>query len=311
MIGFLAQCIETGADGLPRFGDQAQGTCHNHSLGADEPMVWRKFDWPAQGDPLAFPTGYLANDAVVLSSGPAPLIAHIADFGDTERQFRRFDAGKGDGGQVVQIIDGAAYAIMTEDGGAGYQWFVGPGCRGAAGGLERFKSWLFFAADVTPGSWRQRIAELTMVRSASGCAPGFSQSLTRYRLEPIPVPLFALFEGKRQSLTALVPTIVSEHFARDTVRASDHLERFFLGNGLGMYRWERWEQRGRSFNSEIDRQSAQFAQSGRCPPLPFSTPPAPGWVMIDCRMWTNLIRQDDPWRASAFGWPGRLEGQLP
>ncbi len=311
MVGFLAQCIETGADGLPRFGDQAQGTCHNSHLTADDPMAWRKFDWPGQGDPRAFPIGYLANDAVVLSLGPNPLIAHIADFGDTERQFRRFDAGKGDGGQVVQIIDDAAYGIMTEDGGAGYQWFVGPGCRGPAGGLERFKSWLFFAADVTSGSWRQRIAELAMVRSASECSRGFAKSLTRYRLEAIQVPMFALFDGKRQAMTALVPTIVSEHFGRDTVKTADHLERFFFGNGLGMYRWERWEQRGRSLSSDIDRQSAEFARSNRCPALPFSVPPAADWVMIDCRMWTNLIRQDDPWRARAFGWPGRLEGYLP
>ncbi len=191
-------------------------------------------------------TGYLANDAVVLTLGPSPLIAHIADFGDTDGSFRRFDAGKGDGGQVVQIIDGAAYGIMTEDGGAGYQWFVGPGCRGPAGGLERFKSWLFFADDVTPGAWRQRIAELAMVRSSADCSRGFAKSLTRYRLETIPVPLFAVFDGKRQAMEAVVPTIVSEHFGRDTVKTADHLERFFFGDGLGMYRWERWEQRGRS-----------------------------------------------------------------
>lgn len=311
MVGFLAQCIETGPDGLPRFGDQARDLCRAHELTATEPMSWRKFDWPGQDDPRSFPIGYLANDAVVLSSGPAPLIAHIADFGDTARQFRRFDAGKGDGGQVVQIIDAAAYGIMTEDGGAGYQWFIGPACRGPAGGLERFKSWLFFAADVPAGAWRQRIAELAMARSAVGCSPGFAKSLTRYRLEPIEVPLFAVRDGKRQPMTVRVPTIVSEHFGRDTIPSADHLERFFFGKGLGMYRWERWEQRGRSLNPEMEQQAAHFARSGRCPPLPFSVPPASGWVLTDCRMWTNLVRQDDPWHAADFGWPGQLEGLLP
>lgn len=311
MVGFLTQCIESGPDGLPRFGARARDLCRDHRLTADEPMVWRKFDWPGQDDPRSFPVGYLANDAVVLRLGPSPLIAHVADFGDTVRQFRHFDAGKGDGGQVAQIIDDAAYGIMTEDGGAGYQWFVGPACRGPAGGLDRFKSWLFFAADVAPGMWRQRIAELAMARSASGCAPGFSRALTRYRLETIDVPLFAAFDGRRQAMRVSVPTIVSEHFGREAVKRSDHLERFFFGDGLGMYRWERWEQRGLSLNSDMDQQGAQFARSGRCPDLRFSVPPATGWVLTDCRMWTNLIRQDVPWRAVEFGWPGQLEGLLP
>jgi hypothetical protein len=38
-----------------------------------------------------------------------------------------------------------------------------------------------------------------------------------------------------------------------------------------------------------------------CMPLAYSAPPAPGWVMTDCRMWTNLIGALPRWGYST-GW---------
>ncbi len=180
----------------PRFGSDAR-TCENGASQVGDALSWRKFDWPGQDDPRSIPQGYLANDAVVIHGGANPVVGHLADFGDQVRRFRHFDAGQGDGGQVVQIIDGAAWGVMTEDGGAGHQWFIAPACRIAGAGLQRFKSWLFFGADVVSGAWREQVVWLAMARSPAGCPVHFSQSYTRYRRETLTVPLLIL-SGTRQ-----------------------------------------------------------------------------------------------------------------
>ncbi len=309
MVSFLAQCIESSQAGPPRFGSDAR-TCENGASQVSDALSWRKFDWPGQDDPRSIPQGYLANDAVVIHGGANPVVGHLADFGDQVRRFRHFDAGQGDGGQVVQIIDGAAWGVMTEDGGAGHQWFIAPACRIAGAGLQRFKSWLFFGADVVAGAWREQVVWLAMARSPAGCPVHFSQSYTRYRRETLTVPLLILSGTRQDRIEKLVDSIVSEHFGRGSIRTADHLERFYFGDGLGLYRWERWEAVSRTLQTGVIEQAGRLRTSGRCPPLAYSTPPEPNWVMTDCRLWTNLQRQDPPWRPVDFRWPGRLDALM-
>lgn len=304
MVEFLAQCIGTTESGSARFGPDAPG-CEGGPSKLEDMLSWRKFDWPGQDDPRSIPSGYLASDAVVIADGPDPVIAHLADFGDHIRRFRHFDAGQGDGGQVVQIIDGAAYGVMTEDGGAGYQWFVSPACQPGGTARDRLKSWLFFGDDAKSGAWREKVVSLTMVRSRDGCARGFAQSYTRYRRESLAVRFIMPAGGSRSPVTQDVDSIVSEHFGRGSIETADHLERFFFGRGLGMYRWERWEERRRTLQKGVDDQAARLSRSARCPPIAYSTLPERNWTMTDCRMWTNLAKQEPGWKPADFSWPGR------
>lgn len=306
MVAFLAQCIETSEDGSPRFGKDARA-CEGGPSSISDALSWRKFDWPGQDDPRSIPTGYLASDAVLLSGGTNPVVGHLADFGDHVRRFRHFDAGHGDGGQVVQLIDGAAYGVVTEDGGAGYQWFVSPACKTSGSGLKRFKSWLFFGADAVTGAWREQVVSLAMARDPDGCPAGFAQSYTRYRREDISVQLFILDGALRQKMEKAVDSIISEHFGRGSIRTADHLERFFFGQGLGLYRWERWEESSRTLQKGVADQAERLLRSRRCPTIAYSTPPDRNWVMTDCRMWTNLTRQEPTWTPADFHWPGSLD----
>ncbi len=306
MVSFLAQCIESSQTGAPQFGSDVP-ICDKGPSQVGDTLPWRKFDWPGQNDPRSIPQGYLANDAIVIHGGANPIVGHLADFGDHVRRFRHFDAGQGDGGQVVQIIDGAAWGVMTEDGGAGHQWFIAPACRIAGAGLQRFKSWLFFGADVVSGAWREQVVWLAMARSPAGCPVHFGQSYTRYRRETFTVPLLILLGTRQDRIEKSVDSIVSEHFGRGSIRTADHLERFYFGDGLGLYRWERWEAVGRTLQTGVVEQAGRLRTSGRCPPVAYSTPPEPNWVMTDCRLWTNLQRQDPPWRPVDFRWPGRLD----
>ena len=45
----------------------------------------------------------------------------------------------------------------------------------------------------------------------------------------------------RQGASRVLDTVISEHFGKQNVESSDHLERFFLAKGIGLIRWERWQ----------------------------------------------------------------------
>ena len=99
--------------------------------------------------------------------------------------------------------------------------------------------------------------------------------------------------------------IVSEHFGGGSVARADHLERFFLARGLGLVRWERWENFSISRLARREEMAATIAGQGRCPGLDFSAPPAEGWRMVDCRTWTNMVRATAAAPLRALDWPER------
>ncbi len=305
MLAFLVQCIGTGPNGSPSIVSRPGSSCRTPQEVASKPD-WRKHDWPDRRDPAVQPLGHQASDSVLDRGFPFPAVVQTFDFGDAGRRFGVKDEGQGgDGGDAVAILKGAAWVFFTEDGGNGRQWFVAEACRTAPGPNAAHESWLLFDNTVTRHGWRDRLARLRITRSPHECPDRFSNAYTRFRRATIPVPYRAVAGSQPvRTGTWKVDSIVSDHFGGRSIESADHLERFYFGRGLGKYRWERWEELSRSRQPDVPGRARTLAESGRCMPLPYSDAPGPGWVMIDCRTWTNLVRQRAKWSASELGWPG-------
>lgn len=307
MIGFLAQCIGTDAAGGPVGIGPERPSCPKGPQTLADRAEWRKHDWPDTRDPSSAVLGYQASDSVLDRRFKFPVIDQTFDFGDGRRRFGTLDRPGGDGGDAIVLLDGAAWGFFTEDGGGGQQWFVAERCRDDPRPEARLESWLMFAADAQEGGWRDQLARLTIARTPEACPSRFSNAYTRYRRDTIVVPVRIVDGTKPQNTRAWpVDTIVSEHYGGRSIEAANHLERFYFGRGLGKYRWERWENLAKSTLRDNEERSRTLAASGRCMPLPYSESPGPDWSMVDCRTWTNLVRQRDGFTVTRFGWPGNL-----
>jgi hypothetical protein len=71
-----------------------------------------------------------------------------------------------------------------------------------------------------------------------------------------------------------------------------------------MVRWERWENAVTSRARNREERATLIAQSGRCPEIALGGPPAPGWQLVDCRTWTNMVRATPEAAPPALDWPG-------
>ncbi|MBM0203754.1 hypothetical protein JNW90_12005 [Micromonospora sp. STR1s_5] len=272
-----------------------------------DPIAWRKHDWPDRNILEAQPLGHQASDALANPRFGFPLIVQTFDFGDGGRAFGTLDRGRGDGGDAATIVDGAAWIFFTEDGGAGQQWFVGEACRTDKRPEAARASWLIFANDVTRNRWRDRVARLNRGVGPDACPARFSDAYTRYTRDTLIVP-FRFVKPNSDLAHSMRPvdTVISEHFGGSTIPAAKHLERFYLGRGLGKYRWERWENAALSKTADARRAAKTLRTSGRCPAITYSDPPGPDWLMVDCRTWTNLVRLTEPWSAAELNWPGHV-----
>ena len=236
---------------------------------ASDPMLMRRHDWPA-------PDGYQIVDSYVADDGASFVSAFsFAPFGS-------FAARNGDGGEIYIVAGDTVRIAATEDGGqmGVVQGFFGAGCGGTG--------WVLFRADAPTGRWAQGLARLKGRPIGSACAAS-SSAFTRYRLEQATLPF--IVEGRRTSITR--PTIISEHFNAATLERSSALERTFMVRGVGRAIWEAWSRRPATI--------ADLAQ--RCPRTAWSTPPAPGWFLTDCRYATNLVRADGVMSGDRYGWP--------
>ncbi len=224
---------------------------------AQTPINGGRYDWP-------LPVGYVALNNARESGATARQSWDFAPFGTYEPKH-------GDGFQVAEIgEDGWARFTSTRDGGTPWvQHFVGRHCGGTG--------WLVFGVDAPTGSWREAVARLNIAQEPTTCPPTLNDALTRYRLERVEFP-FAV-AGVRSMRT--IPTVISEHYDQRTIANAGALERSYLGQGYGLLRWEAW---GRSPPSIFDLPE-------RCGPVAYSEPPAPGWVLRDCRTYTNVVRQ--------------------
>lgn len=177
---------------------------------------------------------------------------------------------------------------MTEDGGAGIQWFHGPECGGsqeaAPGG------WLLFRLPAGP-DWAETTTRLQRTAAPDRCPARYIPSFTRWRRLAVAYPWQE--DGTRHPpFTA--ESLLSEHYGGRDIASAGHLERFWFARGLGMVRWERWEAPDTA-NPAPSRPGA----AEQCPAVTGSEPPAPGWTLTDCRMWTRFRRGEQ----QAMAWP--------
>jgi hypothetical protein len=241
---------------------------------ASDPMTMRRHDWPA-------PRGYVAQDAVLGADGPETLWSFDP--------FGPFVAAHGDGGEAYAIDGHTVRISVTQDGGKpGLQGFYGARCGGTG--------WIAFRDDAPTGRWASLVAHLSDEPVPSLCF-ALSAALTRYRLEDVAAPW--IVGGGRRSLVR--PTVIAEHYDRASLAASRNMERSFFAKGAGRIIWEAW----------TTGKPAGAYLATRCPGTAWSTPPAAGWVLSDCRYATNLVAGEGAMSGARFGWPPTLAGALP
>jgi hypothetical protein len=237
---------------------------------ADRPMLWQRRDWPA-------PNGYQIEASFIGVSGAPEIIWSYAPFGS-------FVARNGDGGEVYDIgRDGSITIAQTQDGGRPgvLQHFVGPHCSGTG--------WLVAKANPSSGTWTSAVATLSVSQDPSACPP-LDRAFTRWRLENISIPF--IVSGKTRSIT--VPSLISEHYDGASIAGAQHMERTFFGKGWGRLVWEAWG---------LAPPTVDLVP--RCPGTAWSTPPAPGWQLEDCRYSTNIVAAKTGMTGAKFGWPAR------
>ncbi len=291
---FLVQdvCVGPGNRAIPGVTplDGAAACPRRRKLAIGERLPYHKRDWPGVGDRAAHPGGYQASDSIPLQTRLGPAVLQTFDFGDAPRRFGTLD--QGDGGQVAFFTAGTASFGVTEDGGAGLQLFIGPGCAPDDGWVVVDRS---FAAQPTG----ETLARIT--RQPRRCPDRMGYAYTRWRVQPVS---YRTMSRGRPGRTEL-PTLVSEHFGGKTVADADHLERFQFTQALGYTRWERWQNLAVHDRSEARTQAAAMAASGRCEPglgLPAEGP----WVMVDCRQWTQIVSPDNAGGDPPGPWLDRL-----
>ncbi|SHJ96404.1 hypothetical protein SAMN02745194_03838 [Roseomonas rosea] len=261
-----------------------------------EVLAWRKTDWPGTAHAAAQPEGYMASDAVLGRFAGQEAAIQTFDVGGGSLAFGRLDPM--DGGQVAVLGPLGADFVVTQDGGkpSRLQWFLSPDCRPGAAPAA---GWLIFGPDVPRGLWAQRVARLRIADAPDACPTAFDSALTRWRRETMRLPV--RFHDDARPREVKMDVIVSEHYGGATIADAWHLERFWHARGLGMVRWERWDQAAHV--PRTPERAAWFAETGRCGSVPFSTAPGPGWAMVDCRSWTNFRRPRPNENLRPIPWP--------
>jgi len=179
-----------------------------------------------------------------------------------------------DGGDIYAMLaSGVAAALKTKDGGVPADiYFCGD-------------YWVLWGADVGP-TWHSAVAKIYQAPSAS-CRP-VSRTVPAYT-RYIETTIDAPFRGLQQGMRPL-DTIVHEHYDGPSIAEAQNLERMYFGKDIGRYRWEYWVPNGTPRRPLV------------CPPLAYSVAPASGWVMVDCRMWTNLVPNTTHFSLATYGW---------
>jgi hypothetical protein len=288
---FLVQnvCVDARDRPLPGISPLDGSVCRRQrKLAAGERLPYHKRDWPGVADRAAHPGGYQGSDSVPVRTQLGPAVLQTYDFGDDGRAFGRFDAG--DGGQVAFFSGQTASFGITEDGGAGLQLFIGPGCRPV-------DSWVIVDTGFAAQQAGEALARIT--RRADRCPDHLGYAYTRWHVQPVQYRT----ASRGQPGSAVLPTLVSEHFGGKDVADADHLERMYFTHPLGYTRWERWQ--NLAVHDRFRDQAAALAASGRCAPGLGAPAPA-GWVMVDCREWTQMAPPSDPQGDPPGFWLDRL-----
>ena len=290
-------CLDAAGQPVPGRLPVEPGCERRRPIRQGESLPWRKTDWPATFHAARQPEGYMASDATLGRLGSAEAAIQTFDFGGGDWAFGRLDA-QPDGGQVALLGPRGAELVLTQDSGrpGQIQWFLSPDCRP---GAPPSAGWLIFGPEVPTGRWAQAVAQLRIAPAPDACPTGFDAALTRWRREIIPMPF--RFHDDARPREAAMEVIVSEHYGGPTIARGGHLERFWYARGLGMVRWERWEDPAQ--DPKVPERAAWLAGTGRCGPVPFSDQPAPRWGLVDCRTWTNFRRPAAGEAMRPIPWP--------
>jgi hypothetical protein len=270
--------------------------CAAHrDLRPGERLPYHKHDHPSSADRGFAPTGYQRHDSFpVETAGLGTVVEQSFDFGAGEgRRFGMFDRGS-DGGDIVILSPGAAAIGATEDGGGGFQLFVGD-CRGAVDAAALTRSWIIaeFDPDRPAPLDGETIARLNDLKTGrqDACPSHFNSADTRWHVAPF---RYRALPGQGKPVT--LTTLISTHYGGANPATAFQVERFYFTRELGGTRWESWvNARGnqRFSAATVAARAAWFASTGRCSAAP---PPAGGATMllIDCREWTNIVPPVDP-----------------
>ena len=284
---FLIQDVCVDADGRTQVGISPLGpACIRHrDLLPGEPLPYHKADWPGAEESRQRTAGYERSDSFpFVSPALGPVVVQTFDFGGGDRRFGAFDHG--DGGQVVAFSADSAAIVLTEDGGRGLQLMAGPDCvKDHIEPRAMLNSWVIVGEGARTLESGAALAKLRIVTD-SMCPRDFDYAYTQWRQTTL------RFRSSSQGeLTAPLLALVSSHFGGQALASADHLERFYFTRELGWTRWERWA--NVSVSKAADRQvtrAQHLKDTNRCRTL--EPGPAEGWLMIDCREWTNMVKPD-------------------
>ena len=290
---FLVPEVCEGPDGAAIIGasplDPPDLCPRRRKLALGERLPYRQRDWPGAGEPEARRDGYQQTSSFPVWTTMGVAVAQTWDFGDGVRRFGQFDAG--DGGQVAFFSEQSVAFGLTEDGGAGLQFFIGPGC-------TLLDSWIIVDRGFEASPSGETDARLTQRQDA--CPARLGHAYTAWRVQPMTFRTRA----RGQTGEAVLDALVSEHYGGRSIASADHLERFHFTREFGATRWERWQNLTVQ-NRPEDRAGARLiAESGRC--APGLGPPGERWVMVDCREWTQVVAPADPDGDPLGFWVDRL-----
>jgi hypothetical protein len=296
---FLIQdvCLDPAGAVLPGHSpaDDGAACISRRDLRPGERLPYHKHDHPSPDQQTGAPAGYQRHDSFpVETAGLGTVVEHSFDFGSGEgRRFGVFDTGS-DGGDIAVLSSGNVSIGVTEDGGAGFQLFVGE-CQGAMDAAALTHSWIvaqFDPARRTPlqGETVARLGDLKKGQQDT-CPTRFGAAYTTWRVVP-----FRYRAAPGQGTPVTLATLISEHYGGAARATADHVERFYFTRELGGTRWERWQNttgNWRQSAAKIAETGAWFAGTGRC-----SAPEMPAggatFVLVDCREWTRIVPPTDP-----------------
>jgi hypothetical protein len=272
------------------------GACAaQRDLRPGERLPYHKHDHAPPEQATEAPQGYQRHDSFPVGTAGFPgVVEHSFDFGVGEgRRFGVFDTGS-DGGDAAILSPGIVTFGATEDGGAGFQLFVGE-CSGPVNAAALAHGWILAEYDPAgraplQGETVAHLNNLTKGRQAS-CPAHFNAAYTTWRVVP-----FRYRAGRGQGTPIRLTTLISEHYGGADPVTADHVERFYFTRELGGTRWERWQNlkgNAQASPQQVKEAGAWFAQTDRC-----STPEPPAggaaMVMVDCREWTHIVPPSNP-----------------
>jgi hypothetical protein len=258
-----------------------------------ESLPYHKHDQPATADRASMPRGYQRHDSFpVETTAFGVVVEHSFDFGTGEgRRFGVFDAGQGDGGDITLLTPDAISFAATEDGGAGFQLFVGANCKRQVDAAALADSWLIARPNPGTPSPGQSVARLKDLREGrqGACPARLDAAFTRWYVQPM-----RYRAGDGQGAPVTLTTLISEHYGGEHPDSADHVERFYFTRELGSTRWERWQSLMHGHDTgQLAKKASDFTDAGRCSK---AAVPAGGarFVMVDCREWTLIVPPDNP-----------------